>query len=90
VYAALTYQCMRPYATSVCGLQLLVCEALSYSWRAGAYEACLDGRHGACRHIPAHYSALRDLLLDIANLARERDRQAAACQVFLVYAALSY
>ena len=24
VYAALSYQCMRPYATSVCGLKLLV------------------------------------------------------------------
>jgi hypothetical protein len=30
VYAALSYKCMRPYATSVCGLTLLVYAALSY------------------------------------------------------------
>ncbi len=30
VYEALRYQCTRPSATSVCGLQLLVYEALSY------------------------------------------------------------
>eukprot|EP00277_Geminigera_cryophila_P023616 CAMPEP_0179485984 /NCGR_PEP_ID=MMETSP0799-20121207/62435_1 /TAXON_ID=46947 /ORGANISM="Geminigera cryophila, Strain CCMP2564" /LENGTH=360 /DNA_ID=CAMNT_0021300583 /DNA_START=204 /DNA_END=1283 /DNA_ORIENTATION=- len=47
----------------------------------GAYEACLDGRHGACRHIPLHYTAVRDLLLDIPNLAAQRDRQVAACEV---------
>jgi hypothetical protein len=27
---ALSYQCMRPYANSVCGLKLLVYEALRY------------------------------------------------------------
>jgi len=30
VYEALTYLCMRPSATSVCSLQLLVSEAFSY------------------------------------------------------------
>jgi hypothetical protein len=30
VFEALSYQCMRPYATSVCGLNLLVYETLSY------------------------------------------------------------
>ena len=29
MYEALSYLCMRPYATSVCGLKLLVYEALS-------------------------------------------------------------
>ena len=47
----------------------------------GAYEACLDGRHGACRHLPPHYLAVRDLLLDIALLAGRKDRQVAACEV---------
>jgi hypothetical protein len=30
MYAALSYQCMRPEATSVCGLKLLVYAALRY------------------------------------------------------------
>jgi hypothetical protein len=30
VYAAVSYQCMRPYGTSVRGLKLIVYEALSY------------------------------------------------------------
>jgi hypothetical protein len=29
VYAASSYECMRPYASSVCGLKLLVYEALA-------------------------------------------------------------
>jgi hypothetical protein len=37
----------------------------------------LGGRHGACRQIPAHYIAVRDLLMDIGNLAQERERQVA-------------
>jgi hypothetical protein len=41
----------------------------------------LDGRHGACRQIPAHYTAVRDLLMDIGNLAQERERQVAASEV---------
>ncbi len=32
MYEALSYQCMRPYATSVCGLKLLVYEALRYKY----------------------------------------------------------
>ena len=47
----------------------------------GAYEACLDGRHGACRPLPAHYNAVRDLLLDISALSSQRDRQEAASEV---------
>jgi hypothetical protein len=30
VYAALSYWCMRPEGTSVCGVELLVYAALSY------------------------------------------------------------
>jgi hypothetical protein len=30
MYEALSYDCMRPYATGVCGLTLLVYAALSY------------------------------------------------------------
>jgi hypothetical protein len=30
VYEAFSYLCMQPSATIVCGLKLLVCEALSY------------------------------------------------------------
>jgi hypothetical protein len=44
----------------------------------------LGGRHGACRQIPAHYIAVRDLLMDIGNLAQERERQVAASEVLLV------
>ena len=47
----------------------------------GAYEACLDGRHGTCRPLPLHYIAVRDLLLDVGLLAGQKDRQVAACEV---------
>ena len=30
VYAALNYECVKPYATNVCGLELLVYEPCSY------------------------------------------------------------
>ena len=38
-------------------------------------------RHGACRPVPAHYTAVRDLLLDVGKLAGQRERQEAAAEV---------
>ncbi|KAJ1490252.1 hypothetical protein T484DRAFT_1777818 [Baffinella frigidus] len=46
----------------------------------GGYEASLDGRHAASRPIPLHYTALRNLLMDVAPLASDKARQVAACE----------
>ena len=39
------------------------------SLSAGGYEAALDGRHASSRPIPLHYTALRNLLIDVGPLA---------------------
>jgi len=67
-----------------------VYEDLAYRWfmewerggmqPPGGSEAALDGRHTACRPIPEHYRAVRDLLIDIRALAAQKDRQAAASE----------
>jgi hypothetical protein len=46
----------------------------------GGYEASLDGRHAAARAIPLHYTALRNLLIDVGALAADKARQVAACE----------
>lgn len=40
----------------------------------GGYEAGLDGRHAACRPVPAHYVALRDALMPVATVTKGAPR----------------
>ena len=63
MYEALSYQCMRPYATSVCGLNLLVYEALSY-YQIEPKETF--SRHNAAQHLdgcklPARQCLFKDI-----------------------------
>ncbi len=44
----------------------------------GGFEAALDGRHNACRPLPVHYTALRNSLMQVSQLAAsESDRHLA-------------